>query len=74
MVEARRGRQCDRTPLVIDRDGERLEFIAEHRLYGVHDVIRLLERAGFLRVAVFGDLAGRPLSAASDNAVFVATR
>jgi SAM-dependent methyltransferase len=59
---------------VIDRDGERLEFIAEHRLYGVRDVIRLLERAGFLRVAVFGDLDGRPLSAASANAVFVATR
>jgi hypothetical protein len=59
---------------VVDRDGERMEFIAEHRLYGVDELTELLARAGFRRVAVFGDLDGRPLSAASAYVVLVATR
>jgi hypothetical protein len=59
---------------VVQRQGERLEFIAAHRLYGVHEIVRLLEDVGFRRVAVFGDLDGRPLTAASEYAVVVATR
>jgi SAM-dependent methyltransferase len=59
---------------VVDRDGERLEFIAEHRLYGVRELMSLLERVGFRRVAVFGDLDGRPLTAASTFVVLIATR
>jgi SAM-dependent methyltransferase len=59
---------------VVHRQGERLEFIAAHRLYGVYELVRLLEDVGFRRVAVFGDLDGRPLTAASEYAVVVATR
>lgn len=59
---------------VVDRQGERLEFIAAHRLYGVYELVRLLEDVGFRRVAVFGDLDGRPLTAVSEYAVVVATR
>jgi cyclopropane fatty-acyl-phospholipid synthase-like methyltransferase len=59
---------------VVHREGERLEFIAAHRLYGTYELLRLLEDIGFRRVAVFGDLDGRPLTAASEFAVFVATR
>jgi SAM-dependent methyltransferase len=59
---------------VVHRQGERLEFIAAHRLYGVCELVRLLEDVGFRRVAVFGDLDGRPLTAASEFAVVVATR
>jgi SAM-dependent methyltransferase len=59
---------------VVDRDGERLEFIAEHRLYGIDELTAMLDRARFRRVAVFGDLDGRPLTAASTFVVLVATR
>jgi len=59
---------------VVDREGERLEFIAAHRLYGVYDLVGLLEDVGFCRVAVFGDFDGRPLTALSAFAVLVATR
>lgn len=59
---------------VIDRGGERVEFVAAHRLYSVLELARLLEDVGFRRVAVFGDLDGRPLTASSQFAVVVATK
>jgi cyclopropane fatty-acyl-phospholipid synthase-like methyltransferase len=57
----------------VERSGERREFVARHRLYGLHELCRMLKRTGFRSIAAYGGFDGRPLTSHAHYAVLVAT-
>lgn len=62
------------TNTVIFPDGRREAWTHSIRAFTVVEVRRMLEAAGFARVAVYGSLDGAPYTMDAEAAVFVATR
>ncbi len=68
------GGRLNWTNTVIFPDGRRETWAHSIRAFTVVEVRRMLEAAGFDRVAVYGNLEGEPYTMDAEAAVFVATR